>query len=168
MGRIGTRAAAIVALMLAVIAYLAWNGLVQPQRHGQIIEQMGLRDRAAIEAVDDFSTDVALLAGRRTREGAGTAAAAGAAMDGLEALTGESARLAAAIAVAMEEQQTTAASLDARTATLTRIGRSNATAAEQITVTMIDLSRLAAVQGFARGAPPADDVTVLALRYAPG
>jgi serine phosphatase RsbU (regulator of sigma subunit) len=27
---------------------------------------------------------------------------------------------------------------------------------------------LAAVQGFARGAPPADDVTVLALRYAPG
>ncbi|WP_027284695.1 methyl-accepting chemotaxis protein [Rubritepida flocculans] len=58
-GRIGTRAAAIVALMLAVIAFLAGNALVQLQRQGEIIEQMGVRDRAAIEAVDDFSNDVA-------------------------------------------------------------------------------------------------------------
>ena len=50
----------------------------------------------------------------------------------------------ASIAVAMEEQQVTIASLDERVATLTRIGQGNATAAEEITVTMIDLSRLAA------------------------
>jgi hypothetical protein len=43
----------------------------------------------------------------------------------------------------MEEQQATIGQINERVATLTRIGQSNATAAEEITVTMIDLSRLA-------------------------
>jgi hypothetical protein len=43
----------------------------------------------------------------------------------------------------MEEQQATVGGLNERVSVLTRIGQSNATAAEEITVTMIDLSRLA-------------------------
>ncbi|MCX7373419.1 MAG: hypothetical protein NTW56_13460, partial [Alphaproteobacteria bacterium] len=66
-----------------------------------------------------------------------------------ERIVQESARMAAAVAVAMEEQQTTVGSLDARMATLTRIGQASATAAEELTITMIELSRMASE---ARGA----------------
>ena len=59
LGRIGTRAALILLLMFSVLAFLAANSLIMLTRQGAIIEQMGVRDRAAIEAVDDFSTDVA-------------------------------------------------------------------------------------------------------------
>jgi len=100
--------------------------------------------------------DVVEVAGDRTRQGSGTAAAVGEAMDSLTHLVAESARLAALIAVAMEEQQSTVTGIEERVTTLSRIGQSNATAAEEITVTMIDLSRLAtetrsAVETMARG-----------------
>jgi methyl-accepting chemotaxis protein len=64
-------------------------------------------------------------------------------MDSLEGLVAETARLAGSIAVAMDEQQATVTTINDRVTTLTRIGQSNATAAEEITVTMIDLSKLA-------------------------
>jgi methyl-accepting chemotaxis protein len=52
-------------------------------------------------------------------------------------------RLVGAIATAMEEQQATVKDINHNVAELTRIGQSNATAAEEITATMIDLSKLA-------------------------
>ena len=52
-------------------------------------------------------------------------------------------RLTAAIATAMEQQRETVITLNRTLAGLTRIGESNATAAEQITATMSDLSGLA-------------------------
>jgi len=58
LGRIGTRAAVILVLMFSVLGFLAANSLILLTRQGAIIEQMGVRDRAAIEAVDDFSNDV--------------------------------------------------------------------------------------------------------------
>ena len=64
-------------------------------------------------------------------------------MDSLERLVVETARLAGSIAVALEEQQATVNSINERVGTLTRIGQSNATSAEEITATMIDLSKLA-------------------------
>jgi methyl-accepting chemotaxis protein len=48
-----------------------------------------------------------------------------------------------AIATAMEEQQVAVADVNKNVGELTRIGQSNATAAEEITATMLDLSRLA-------------------------
>jgi putative aminopeptidase FrvX len=51
--------------------------------------------------------------------------------------------LMGAIAAAMEEQQTTVGRINANVSELTRIGQSNAAASEEITATMIDLSRLA-------------------------
>jgi methyl-accepting chemotaxis protein len=89
-------------------------------------------------------SDVVVQAGARAREGGQSATAVGTAMDELEQLIGESARLSGATAIAMEQQQVTVSSIAGRVEVLTRIGQSNATAAEEITVTMIDLSRLAA------------------------
>ena len=63
------------------------------------------------EALAQEIADVVVAAGRRAREGSGTAAAVGEAMDGLEHMVAESARLAASIAVAMEQQQAVVAGL---------------------------------------------------------
>ena len=55
----------------------------------------------------------------------------------------QSDRLIGAIATAMEEQEMTVRGINTNVAELTRIGQSNATAAEEITATMLDLSKLA-------------------------
>jgi methyl-accepting chemotaxis protein len=55
----------------------------------------------------------------------------------------ETDELIGAIATAMEEQKATLAAINENVGELTRIGQSNATAAEEITATMLDLSRLA-------------------------
>jgi methyl-accepting chemotaxis protein len=55
----------------------------------------------------------------------------------------ESDRLIGAIATAMEEQRATVAGVSENVGQLTRIGQSNATAAEEISATMLDLSKLA-------------------------
>ena len=51
--------------------------------------------------------------------------------------------LIGSIATAMEEQQITIGGIDVNVRELTRIGQSNATAAEEITATMLELSKLA-------------------------
>jgi methyl-accepting chemotaxis protein len=55
----------------------------------------------------------------------------------------QSDQLIGAIASAMEQQQVTVGGINTNVAELTRIGQSNATAAEEITATMLDLSKLA-------------------------
>jgi methyl-accepting chemotaxis protein len=55
----------------------------------------------------------------------------------------QSDRLVGAIASAMEQQQATVSGINTNVAELSRIGQSNATAAEEITATMLDLSKLA-------------------------
>lgn len=157
-----TRIAGTIAKIATQTNILAINAAIEAARageHGRGLSVVAEEVRALAANTETLAqeiADVVLLAGRRTREGAGVAAAVGESMDQLEALVSESARLAGAIAVAMEEQQATVGSLDERMATLTRIGQASATAAEELTVTMIDLSRMAseargATENLARG-----------------
>jgi hypothetical protein len=59
LGRIGVRAFIIVLLMLAALGALAGNGLQILAQQNTIIEQLGVRDRVAIDAENAFSTPVA-------------------------------------------------------------------------------------------------------------
>ena len=66
--------------------------------------------------------------------------------DGMTRIVGtteESDRMAAAIAAAMAQQSAAVATIGSNIEDLSRIGEGNATAAEQVTVTMIELARLA-------------------------
>lgn len=157
-----TRIAGTIAKIATQTNILAINAAIEAARageHGRGLSVVAEEVRALAANTETLAqeiADVVLAAGRRTREGAGVAAAVGESMDQLEALVSESARLAGAIAVAMEEQQATVGSLDERMITLTRIGQASATAAEELTVTMIDLSRMAseargATENLARG-----------------
>jgi methyl-accepting chemotaxis protein len=144
-----TRIAGTIAKIATQTNILAINAAIEAARAGEhgrglaVVAEEVRTLAANTETLAQEIADVVLVSGRRTREGSQTAGDVGTAMDSLEGLVAETARLAGSIAVAMDEQQATVTTINDRVATLTRIGQSNATAAEEITVTMIDLSKLA-------------------------
>jgi methyl-accepting chemotaxis protein len=144
-----TRIAGTIGKVATQTNILAINAAIEAARAGEhgrglavVAEEVRML-AANTEALAQEIADVVVQAGIRAREGRQSAAAVGTDMDELERVVGESARLSGATAIAMEQQEATVSSIAERVQVLTQIGQSNATSAEEITVTMIDLSRLA-------------------------
>ncbi len=102
--------------------------------------------RKLADNTGSLAQEIADLVNRATEQaGQGVAVAdeVSAKMQQIAESVRESDKLVGAIATAMEEQQMVVGEINSSVTELTRIGQSNATAAEEITATMVDLSKLA-------------------------
>jgi methyl-accepting chemotaxis protein len=128
---------------------LSLNASIEAARAGEqgrgfavVAEEVGKLAQNTRSLAEDIATQVHLST-QEAERGVATAREAAANMQGIARSAAEGDRLIAAIATAMEEQQVVVADVNRNVAELTRIGQSNATAAEEITATMLDLSRMA-------------------------
>jgi methyl-accepting chemotaxis protein len=144
------RIAAAIARMATQTNILAINAAIESARAGEhgkglaVVAEAVRQLAASTETLASEMAEVVRGAGQRSREGGRAAESVGASVDRLEGLVAESARLAANIAAATEQQQARVQQLGERVGALTQIGQSSATAADQLTGTMVELSRLAA------------------------
>ncbi len=107
--------------------------------------------RKLAENSASLAQEIADLVGRSTTQAGESVAIAGDVNDKMRQMSDavrQSDKLIGSIATAMAEQQAAISEINASLNELTRIGQSNATAAEEITATMLDLSKLA---GHSRG-----------------
>ena len=128
---------------------LSLNASIEAARAGEqgrgfavVAEEVGKLAQNTRSLAEDITEQVRISTEEAER-GVATVREAATKMDGIARGVTEGDGLITAIATAMEEQQLVVAEVNRNVTELTRIGQSNATAAEEITATMLDLSRLA-------------------------
>ena len=142
---------------------LSLNAAIEAARAGEngrgfavVAEEVGKLAQSTRDLSEKI-TGQARVSADQARDGSQVADGVHQSMRRISQAVAQNDKLVSAIASAMEEQQAVIARLNERLDRVTKIGTANATAAEELAATMVDLSRLAAearslVEGFQRSA----------------